>query len=166
MRPGVRPGFARGVLGAGLLSLAVLAGCGVRPSDVITGADPPSGTVARATTITLYLVKNDRLSAVTRQSSGRPLFPADRLALLAAGPTAEEQAHGLTTGVPPEAAPFSVTAGPPGQLAVTLSAAAGDLSALAVEQIVCTAAAAAPENAVKITVVGAGRNADARECPE
>jgi hypothetical protein len=152
----VRTWLARRVLAAGLLSLVAVAGCGVRPSGVITGGDPPSGAVEPTTTITLYLVKNGRLSAVTRPG-GPPLSPADTLALLAAGPTAREQAHGLTTDVPPEAGPFSVTAKPAGRLVVTLSTPAGELSTLAVEQIVCTAAATVPESPVQVTVVGAGQ---------
>ncbi|KAB8187022.1 GerMN domain-containing protein [Microbispora catharanthi] len=160
----MRTGLARRVLAAGLVSLVAVAGCGVQPSDAIPAGDPPSGAVARTTTITLYLVKNGRLSAVTRLS-GRPLSPADTLALLAAGPAGEEQAHGLTTDVPPEAGPFSVTAEPTGHLVVTLSTAARDLSTLAVEQIVCTAAATTPESPVQVTVAGAGQSVGPRNCP-
>jgi hypothetical protein len=159
----VRTGLARPVLAAGLVSLIAVAGCGVQPSGVITGAAPPSGRVEPTTTITLYLVTNGRLSAVTRP--GGPLSQADTLALLAAGPTAREQAHGLTTDVPPEAGPFSVTAKPAGRLVVTLSTPASELSTLAVEQIVCTAAATAPESPAQVTVVGAGRGVGPRNCP-
>ncbi|GAA4591489.1 hypothetical protein GCM10023194_50880 [Planotetraspora phitsanulokensis] len=165
----MRTGLARRVLAAGLISLVAVAGCGVRPSDAIPAGDPPSGAVAPTTTITLYLVKNGRLSAVTRPvpgAGGRPLFQADTLALLAAGPTAREQAHGLTTDVPPEAGPFSVTAKPAGHLVVTVSTPVGELSTLAVEQIVCTAAAApAPESPAQVTVVGAGQSVGPRNCP-
>ncbi|MFD8526359.1 GerMN domain-containing protein [Streptosporangium canum] len=168
----MRTGLARRVLAAGLVSLVAVAGCGVQPSDAIDAGDPPSGavaltvapTVAPAMKITLYLVKNGRLSAVTRPG-GRPLFRADTLALLAAGPTAREQARGFTTEVPPGAGPFSVTVKPTGHLVVTLSTAAGELSALAVEQIVCTAAAAVPESSAQVTVVGAGQNVGPRNCP-
>jgi hypothetical protein len=162
----VRTGLARRVLAAGLVSLVAVAGCGVRPSDVIRAGDPPSGAVAPTTTITLYLVKNGRLNAVTRPGpGGRPMFQADTLALLAAGPTAREQARGLTTDVPPGAGPFSVTAKPAGHLVVTLSIPAGELSTLAVEQIVCTAAATAPESPAQVTVVGAGQSVGPRTCP-
>jgi hypothetical protein len=159
----VRTGLARRVLAAGLVSLIAVAGCGVRPSGVITGGDPPSGRVEPTPLITLYLVTNGRLSAVTRPG-GPPLSQADTLALLAAGPTAEEQAHGLTTDVPPDAGPFSVTAKPAGRLVVTLSTPASELSTLAVEQIVCTAAATAPASPAQVTVVGAGRGVGPRNC--
>jgi hypothetical protein len=48
---------------------------------------------------------------------------------------------------------------------VTLSTPAGELSALAVEQIVCTAAATAPESPAQVTVVGAEQDVDPRNCP-
>jgi hypothetical protein len=144
------------VLVTGLVSLVALAGCGVRPSGVITGGDPPRGAVQpNATTITLYLVKNGQLSAVTRPDDP-PLSTADTLALLAAGPNAREQALGLTTAVPPGAVPFSVTADSAGSLVVTPSTPAGQLSTLAVDQIVCTAAALAPGGPATVTVVGVG----------
>ena len=161
----MRAGLARRALAAGLVSLVAVAGCGVRPSDVIRAGDPPSGAVAPTTTITLYLVKNGRLSTVTRPGGGRPLFRADTLALLAAGPTAKEQAHGYTTDVPPEAGPFSVTVKPVGHLVVTLSTPAGELSALAVQQIVCTATATVPESLAQVTLVGAGQSLSHRNCP-
>ncbi|MFC4120669.1 hypothetical protein [Nonomuraea zeae] len=160
----MRAGPARRMLAAGLVSLVAVAGCGVRPSDAISAGDPPSGGVAPTMTIILYLVKNGRVSAVTRPPGGRPIFRADMLALLAAEPTAREQANGFTTDVPSEAAPFSVTAEPAGHLVVTLSTPAGELSALAVEQIVCTAAATAQESPVQVTVVGAGQSVGPRNC--
>jgi hypothetical protein len=159
----VRTGRARRLLAAGLLSLVAVAGCGVRPSGVITGADPPSGPVAPTTAITIYLVANGRLSPVTRP--GGPLSQADTLGLLAAGPTEREQGRGLTTDVPPDAAPFSVTAQPDGRLVVNPASPATELSTLAVEQIVCTIAATAPERPAQVAVVGAGPGVDTRNCP-
>ncbi|MFC4006509.1 hypothetical protein ACFOY2_04705 [Nonomuraea purpurea] len=165
----MRTGLARRVLAAGLVSLVAVTGCGVQPSDAISAGDPPSGHVSPAiappTMITLFLVKNGRLSAVTR-TSDRPLFKADRLALLAAGPTKREQTQGLTTDVPPEASPFSVTVMPDGHLAVGLSTPARELSTLAIEQIVCTAAATMQESSARITVVGAGQSVGPRNCPQ
>ncbi|MER6945836.1 hypothetical protein ABT294_17570 [Nonomuraea sp. NPDC000554] len=161
----MRTGLARRMLAAGLVSLVAVAGCGVQPSDVIPAGAPPSGRVAPIMKITLYLVKNGRLSAVTRPSD-RPMFRADTLALLAGGPTAREQTHGFTTDVPPEAGPFSVTAESAGHVEVTLSTPAGELSTLAVEQIVCTAAAAtASESPPRVTIVGAGQSVGPRNCP-
>nr|BFE78147.1 hypothetical protein GCM10020093_007480 [Planobispora longispora] len=82
----MRTGPALRALAALLVSLAAATGCGVQPSEVITGDGPPSGTVAPAMTITIYLLKDGRLHAVTRPGD-RPLsFPTDTLALLAAAP--------------------------------------------------------------------------------
>ncbi|GIH96357.1 hypothetical protein ACFFMN_38965 [Planobispora siamensis] len=160
----MRTGPARRALAAGLVSLIAMTGCGVQPSDVILAGEPPSGAAAPATAITVYLVKNGRLHPVTRPG-GRLLFPAHSLALLAAGPTAREQSHGFTSDVPPEAGPFSVTIEPAGRLVVTPSAAAGELSALAVGQIVCTAVATVPRSPARVTVAGAGQEVDPRDCP-
>ncbi|MFF3442438.1 GerMN domain-containing protein [Streptosporangium sp. NPDC002721] len=164
----MRTGPARRALAAGLVSLVAVAvtGCGVQPSDVIVAGAPPSGRVAPATTLTLYLVKDGRLGAVTRpRPGGLPLFETDTLALLAAGPTAGERAHGFSSDVPSGAGPFSLTAKPAGRLVVTLSTPPGELSALALGQIVCTAAATAPEGPVQVTVVGAGQSVGPRSCP-
>ncbi|GII96088.1 hypothetical protein [Sinosporangium siamense] len=161
----MRAGLARRVLAAGLLSLVAVAGCGVRPSVVITGGDPPSGAVVATSKVTLYLLKNGRLSAVTRPTGGRPWFRADMLAALAAGPSVMEQAHGFTSEVPPEAGPFSVTVKPAGHLVVTPSTPAGELSPLALDQIACTAAATSPETTTRVTVAGSGKGIDPRNCP-
>ncbi|GII82261.1 lipoprotein [Sphaerisporangium siamense] len=157
-------GFARRVLAAGLVSLAAVAGCGVQPSGAIEAGDPPSGAVALDMGITLYLVKRGRVGVVTRPS-GRPVFREDMLALLAAGPSVMEREQGFTTEVPSEAGPFSVTVMPAGRLVVTVSLPAGELSPLAVEQIVCTAAATAPEGPAQVTLVGAGQSLTPRKCP-
>ncbi|MFK4038665.1 hypothetical protein ACI2LC_22945 [Nonomuraea wenchangensis] len=172
-----------------MVVLVAVAGCGVRPSDVILAGDPPSGPVQRATTVTFYLVKKGRVSAVTRPRApaggpaahplpvtnqggargGPPpdghLSPAETLALLAAGPTPREQAHGLTSEVPPDAGPFSLTATPAGDLVVTLATPAGELSEPAVDQIVCTAVATRRDSSTQVTIVGAGQSIDARICP-
>lgn len=151
----------RRALAAGLASLLVLTSCGVRPSGVITGGDPPSGRVEPTRKITLYLVTGDRLSPVTRP--GGPLSQADTLALLAAGPTTTEQAQGLTTHVPPQAGPFTVTVKPAGQLVITP---ASRLSALAVRQVACTAAATASENPpTQVTVDGSRQDVGPQTCP-
>ncbi|WP_052423237.1 hypothetical protein [Nonomuraea candida] len=159
----MRNGPVRRALAAGLVSLVAVAGCGVRPSDVIRGADPPRGALAPTWNTTLYLVKDGRVSAVTRL--GRQLSQADALALLAAGPTPREEAHGLTTDVPPDAGPFSVTTNWAGHLLVTVSVPAGELSDLAVQQIVCTAVATAPESSSRVAVTGGDQEVGPRSCP-
>lgn len=160
----MRAGRARRAFAAGLVPLLAIAGCGVRPSDVIIGDSPPSGMVEPAA-VTLYLVKGGRLTAVTRPGGPAP-SAADALSLLAAGPTARERRDGLASAVPLDAGPFSTTAAPAGHLVVTMSAPADELSPLAVDQIVCTAAATLPRGPVRVTLVGAGRRVGPRGCPE
>ncbi|MGW0196400.1 hypothetical protein, partial [Nonomuraea sp. NPDC003201] len=84
---------------------------------------------------------------------------------LATGPTPRERTQGLTTDVPPEAGPFSMTAEPAGHLVVTLSTPPSQLPALAIDQIVCTAAALAPETPGQVTILGAGQDIGPRSCP-
>ncbi|GAA3161466.1 MULTISPECIES: hypothetical protein [Nonomuraea] len=145
------------------LVLVAVAGCGVRPSDVIPVGPPPSGAVAPARATRLYLVKDDQLQAVTR-SRGR-WHPADVLAVLADGPTAKEQAQGYTTDIPLDAAPFTVVSEPGGRLVVTRLGSSGELSELAVGQIVCTVAALLPGGDGEITVADAEPAVDPRTCP-
>ncbi|GAA2208104.1 hypothetical protein GCM10009850_035620 [Nonomuraea monospora] len=147
-----------------LVALVALAGCGVRPTGVIPGGDPPSGLVAPSARVTIFLVKDDRLSAVTR--ADRRATQANALTLLAEGPTARERSQGFTTEVPADAAPFSVSDASGGHLMVNPATPGGELSPLAVEQIVCTLAAAVPEERARITVVGHGEEVDPQECPE
>ncbi|MEV5407791.1 hypothetical protein AB0K60_02980 [Thermopolyspora sp. NPDC052614] len=160
----MRNRIARRMLAAALVSLVAVAGCGVRPSGVIRGGDPPKGSVARAATITLYLVRDGRVTAVTRPG-GRPLSPADTLTLLAAGPTEREREQGLTSEVPSSVGLFSVAVKPDGGLEVTLSSPVGELSTRAVEQITCTAAAIMRGSTGKVTVTGGGRSVGPLKCP-
>ncbi|NUP01801.1 MAG: hypothetical protein HOW59_28150 [Nonomuraea sp.] len=158
----MRARFACLVLAAGLVSLVGVAGCGVRPSDVIPAGKPPSGPVGPLILkTTIYLVKNGRLSAVTRHAPPQ----GNTLTLLAAGPSPAERKRGLTTDVPSEAAPFSVTFDQDRHMVVTPAAPDVDLSALAVRQIVCTVLVTAPEPPVQVKVAGAGHDVDLRDCP-
>lgn len=162
----MRAGPGRLGLALGLAALVAVAGCGVRPSDPISVGAPPSGGVATHTTLTLYLVKDGRPSPVKRSDDSRPWFRADILALLAVGPTAGERANGFTTDIPAGAGPFSVTPVKAGHLVVTLSAPAGELSPLAVDQIVCTTTAPERDHPAQVTIIGAGQSVGPRDCPE
>ncbi|MFF5990813.1 hypothetical protein [Prauserella flavalba] len=149
MRRGLWPGVA---------ALLALAGCGVQPSGVIVGASPPSGAAAPGPATTLYFLSAGRPFPVLR--AGPPLSYADTLAELAAGPTEEERARGLGTEVPPEAAPFTVTASGAGRVVVTLSMSPERLSTVATEQIACTAA----DRRGEVVLFGEGQGRSAR-CP-
>ncbi|MFG1694394.1 hypothetical protein [Nonomuraea sp. NPDC049309] len=153
----------RRVLVAAGLALAAVAGCGVRPSDVIPVGPPPSGPVASPRATVIYLVKDGRLHPVPRPR-GR-LYPADALALLAAGPTAAERGQGYTSQVPRDAEPFTVASEQGGRLVITPSGAAGELSQRAVGQIVCTVSAMLPGAAQDVSVAGADARMDPADCP-
>ncbi|GAB2942674.1 hypothetical protein ACFMQL_35265 [Nonomuraea fastidiosa] len=152
----------RALVGVGL-ALVVVAGCGVRPSDVIPVGPPPSGPVASARATAIYLIKDGRLHPVPRPR-GR-LYPADALALLAAGPTAQERQQGYTSDVPREAEPFTVASEQGGRLVIIPSGPPGELPERAVGQIVCTVAAMLPGAAQDITVAGAEPRVDPGDCP-
>lgn len=133
-----------------IVAVLLVVSCGVRPSGVIRGALAPTGTVAGAQ---IYLVRDARLTPVTRLGS----LPAEGLALLAAGPTRDEEANGITTELPPGLTLTALDG------TVTVSADVSQLSTLAVEQIVCTATVTG--GFTPVTVAGGGRTRDPAKCP-
>ncbi|MCI2423366.1 hypothetical protein MOQ72_38700 [Saccharopolyspora sp. K220] len=144
---------------AGAALLAVSAGCGVRPSAAIPGAPAPA---ERPDGVGFYLVLNGKLMPVLR-----PTGQQSALALLAAGPNAEERAQGFTTEIPPDAAPIELAHDSP-SMVVTLSTDVAGLSTMAVDQIVCTAIIDTPGRASglgSVTLVGHGRSRGPQTCP-
>jgi hypothetical protein len=119
-----------------VLLAAVSAGCGVQPSGVIPGLEAPSGTVQADSGATIYLISQGTVIAANR--GDRQLTVVQRLTMLAGGPTATEQEQGLSSEVSATAGPFSVKPDTAG-LTVVTSTDVNTLSALAVEQLVCTA---------------------------
>lgn len=161
-------GRRRGLLaGAALAAAAVLvAGCGVRPSGVITGNPAPSGPAQGAE---LYLLSGGELTPVVRPS-GRRLSPVETLTLLAAGPRPEESAQGFGTEVPASLGAVSVTSGAPeAGIVVTLTGDVSGLSGTALDQITCTAVAAVfpryrVPGEVPVTITGGGRTREPQVC--
>ncbi|MGP4021268.1 GerMN domain-containing protein [Saccharopolyspora sp. 5N708] len=158
--------ISRGLLaGAVLLAAfaAFAAGCGVRPSGVIPGAPAPSGPIEGDA---FYLVFNGELTPVVRAAGERS--PSGALALLAAGPTAEERAQGFTSEVPPDAEPIVLTSRA-SDMTVRLGTDVTQLSTMAVDQIVCTAVNATaqdqPTRRLEVTLVGRGRTRAPQTCP-
>ncbi|WP_034286782.1 hypothetical protein [Amycolatopsis benzoatilytica] len=145
---------------AGLAAVAVLvAGCGVRPSGVIPGGDAPSGPAAPGpSTATLYFVLNGTVVPVPRDGIGAA--PADRVRLLAAGPTDAERATGYTTEVPPLGAPMAIS-GFTAHLGIDVRT----LSPNAVTQIVCTILAAGSDaGSGTVVLTGGGQETGPRTC--
>jgi hypothetical protein len=115
--------------------IAVLnAGCGVRPSGVITGAPAPTG---QASGVVLYFLADSALTPVFRPMR-QPLWATQVLALLEAGPNRDERAANLTSEVPAGLGPVAVTTDASGDVEVAVSADVTTLSTTAVDQIVCT----------------------------
>ncbi|SNR68833.1 hypothetical protein [Actinomadura mexicana] len=123
---------------------AALAGCGIRPTGIISAGDQPLAQ-AHAATITVYLVRGGRLVPVTRP--GLPGEPHLAIQQLNVPPTRSELAMGLRTDVHDELDAYSVEdvsspVGRPAQLVVRPSGEpAGEKtwSRTAKAQIACTA---------------------------
>lgn len=129
----------------GVLML-LLAGCGVQPTDPIDGN--------QSTGVMLYLVQINTPVPVLRP--GRyGLSAGDTLSLLAGIPTGTERDMGFTTEVPAAAAPITVSG-----RTIILQIDPNTLSAMAVAQIVCTAAFPGPG-----TLVGGGQSRGSATCP-
>ncbi|MEV0212174.1 hypothetical protein [Micromonospora sp. NPDC050695] len=172
--------LTRTLLAGGLLLTLLVAGCGVRPSAVITGRPAQSGASQGAR---LYLLWHGRLAPVVRGLKVDP--PPDvALAILAAGPDEQERGHGFTSEVPaglfpdppaqvppgPEGASSAVVTGGRDGLTVTVTGAALALSANAADQIICTVADAAAQSGpaqsfTPVTIVGPDGARPARPCP-
>ncbi|MCZ7374829.1 hypothetical protein [Micromonospora sp. WMMC250] len=178
-------GTGRALVAGGLLVAVLTAGCGVRPSAVITGRAAVSGPTEG---IGVYLLAQGDLALVLRQPKatqagavpavtcspsspgGSPCQPAQALALLAAGPSEEERAGGLTSEVPAGLGPFTVTGTQRSDLTVTTTGAVGPLTADAVDQIVCTVTDTATQvglvrGPARVSVVGPDGARPPRRCP-
>ncbi|MCU1687912.1 MAG: hypothetical protein JWQ81_8651 [Amycolatopsis sp.] len=120
---------------AGLL--AVLAGCGVRPTGVLGGGMAAAGV---ATGPVLYFVKGGLMAPVQR-NIGHLGDATTALSLLFAGPTDADLAAGLTTDLPPRSVPDSAASSvyvDDGSVVISVLMDVRALSPIAVEQIVCT----------------------------
>lgn len=159
----------RALLAGGvLLTLLATGGCGVRPSEVITGRPAVSGP---SRGIGLYLLAKGELVLVLR-SAPEDTSPTNALALLAAGPLEYERGQGFTSEVPAGLDPVTLTSGadPSGGLTVRTTGAARSLSSTAADQIICTVADAAAqtglaESFTPVTIVGSDGARPPRPCP-
>ncbi|MET7670893.1 hypothetical protein [Micromonospora luteifusca] len=157
----------RALLAGGLLLTLLVAGCGVRPSRVITGRSAVSGPSVGTG---LYLLAQGEIVLVLRPATAGA-SPANALALLAAGPDEDERGQGLTSEVPVGIDPVTVTAGADRSgLTVRTTGAALPLSAHAADQIICTVADAAAQvdlafSFAPVTIVGSDGARPPRPCP-
>jgi hypothetical protein len=141
--------------------IAVLgAGCGVRPSGVITGGPAPTEQVRG---VALYFLADSTLTPVLR-SARQGLSPTQTLVLLAHGPDGDERAANLTSEVPAGLDPVTVTTDGSGSVDVVVSADVTTLSTKAVDQIVCTVRDAMP-TAAPITITSGAATRGPWTCP-
>lgn len=146
---------------AGIVLVALLsAGCGVRPSGVITGGPAPTG---QARGVALYFLADSSLTPVLRQTR-QPLWPTQTLALLQNGPNGDERAANLTSEIPAGLDPVTVTTHPSGNVDVVVSADVTTLSTTAVDQIVCTVRDALSTTA-PITLTSGAASRGPLSCP-
>lgn len=143
------------------LMLIALAGCGVRPSGVISGGPAPSGP---AEGVALYFLNGGSVTRVLRPTGPFAISLNEALEMLATGPDAQERAQGFTSAVPGDAHPLDLTNGLAGQTTVILSTDVAALSTTAVDQIVCTARDTLVTDA-PIILSGNGHLLDPRICP-
>jgi sporulation and spore germination protein len=160
----------RHLLGWVALVAVLTAGCGIRPSGVITGGPAPTNAAVDAPptwSASLYLVTGSALAPVIRPTPQR-LSPTEVLALLQEGPADGERAAGLTSEVPAGLGPVSVTTDASGTVEVVVSADVTALSGPAVDQIVCTvrdALTTTTPTTAPTTLTGGGATRGPRTCP-
>ncbi|MFD4641471.1 GerMN domain-containing protein [Lentzea sp. NPDC058436] len=142
-----------------LLCLVVLTACGIRPTDPIPGLEAPSGPVENTSPSLFWVSRGGGVLPVARPEGSLSGF--DVVALLAQGPTGAEQARGLSTEVPFDAAPATVDRVANG-LDVNLSTDVSLLSAAAVQQIVCTLLGVQPVGTVNLR--GGGHSLEFQQC--
>ncbi|MGP9017523.1 hypothetical protein ACT1U9_03815 [Streptomyces sp. BR1] len=147
--------------------LLLVAGCGIRSTDVVEVGDPafahvvptgPDGT-------TLYLKGPNGLLAVVRAEPRVPDLPGHAVMLLLNGPTEAEKDAGLDTELPHYYGGLAV--GRDGEsMTIRLERAVQDFSSLAREQLVCTAShAVSPDERVTVTVMGTDGKLGPANCP-
>jgi hypothetical protein len=140
-----------------LLLLLALTACGVRPSDPIEGGPAPREVITPG--VALYLLDGATLTRVIRPPVATPA-----LELLAAGPTSRERAEGLTTEIPPYAAPITATSSADG-ITVRISSALKYLSPLAQSQLVCTAIPLNQDLSIEVILTDPTEKLPPQQCP-
>lgn len=113
----------------------LLTGCGVGPTGVTDGGDPPTGVASGPT---LYFVDSAGALQPDSRTTGRSGTVADALALLLMGPGGSE----LTTEIEPVDVTLVQVTVDDDVITLLLPIAQDEATAVGVDQIVCTAIAA------------------------
>lgn len=157
----------RTLVGAAAAAL-LLAGCGIPSTGVVEAGEPAAGL--QPTTL-LYFVRDGVLYPVARPVPG-PVTAEGAVSLLYKGPDVRDRLMGVISALPlPTALPSVRTSG--SDVTITLPAGA-PLTRIAVDQLICTAAAAhaaeTPETArpARVTLTtpdGSRAGGSAATCP-
>ncbi|WP_318307250.1 hypothetical protein [Amycolatopsis solani] len=153
-----------------LAVLLLVSACGVKPTSVV-GAGPaptlrnPEGS-ARGAEVILYFVLDGRLTPVTRPITSS-VGVNTTLSLLLNGPSYAEAADGYTTMLPPAGGEIGLAPDPPPT--ITLPLPVGQLTPIAINQLVCTTfAALAAQNRYiienTITIAGTDTKLPSQTC--
>lgn len=162
------PGRARGRSRSAVLAIglaAVLAGCGIRPTEVVRGGQSAGGTPPG---VPLYFLADGRVSPVVRVTGAQSVDADEALDLLDDGTKQAERAAGFRTEIP-DTATLSVESAERGRITVAVGLDPGRLSGAAVDQIACTTKAALAMQGAgvdRIVLAGpGGERRDWRGCP-
>jgi hypothetical protein len=157
-----------------LTAVLALAGCGIGDAGPMKAGPPATGglTADGSRVLRVYFVTPHGTWPVTRPAPPGT-GPQDALDALLTGPTPAERARGLVTMLPASSASVRVRASP-GTVDLHLPWLVADLDAVAVSQLVCTAAAAPGvpggrqpvDVAVRVFESGLPRNPWAVRCDE
>jgi hypothetical protein len=118
-----------------LVAVLLLAGCGVDPTGVTDGGEPPTGVASGPT---LYFVDSAGVLQPDSRTNGRLGTVTDALALLLTGPGGSD----LSTEIDPTDVTRVEVTVDDDVIALRLPIAQHEATALGVDQIVCTAIAA------------------------
>ena len=146
-----------------LLCLTLVTGCGMRAQREPVTIDLPVPTAPTARpapggprSVTVYLLRDDRLEAVRRSAADRSVATA--VQLLTAGPTSREGSAGLRTAVPVESVTVAGTDPATGTVVVEVTAdfvaTTGTNQLLAVAQVVWTVTESPDVRRVRMTSDG------------
>jgi hypothetical protein len=159
------------VLAVAVLTAGLLAGCGVTPTDPLPFGEPARGLEIGQP---VYFLLDGRLYPTLRPLGTDDGDPSQVVNAMAAGPLPAEQAAGLTTEVPAGLRVASLRRGDGGpDITMYVFGPADDdpnaLSALAVQQLTCTAFAAFKRVQPDVRTITlsnkAGRTRHGGECP-
>ncbi|WP_329124172.1 hypothetical protein [Streptomyces sp. NBC_01465] len=123
-----------------LAAVLLVGGCGIRSTDVVEVGDPATAQIGTPghEGVTLYFQGPDRLMPVVRSNTANA-SPVKVFAMLFAGPTQSEKAAGLRTELPAVRAWVDLERGQ-GDVVLRMHGPVAGLSAVARQQLVCTAA--------------------------